>query len=142
MKISGSGIARTGLLAVAKRRELYHAKAAISCLHDALLAVAKGMITPDQVREFFWWRDLANAEFYGDVLNFKEEGAESAIRGPDPRPWREILWIRPDVTVTREMIHQRRIDLARIHHSDIDGDNERMAEINAAADRALQEIGA
>lgn len=66
----------------------------------------------------------------------------TAIRGPGPKPWREVLGIKPEAVVTREMIRQRRNDLAKNHHPDISGDNDHMAEINAAADRALQEIGA
>lgn len=75
VRISGSGIARNGMSAIKTRREMYNARAAISCLHDALLAVAKGKITPEQVREFFWRDDMAEAQFYGDVLSLDEEEA-------------------------------------------------------------------
>lgn len=70
MRISGEGIARQGLNAIKGKRGVYDAEAAISCLHDALLAVAKGDITPDQVREFFWKNDLAEAKYHGGVLDF------------------------------------------------------------------------
>jgi len=73
MRISGSGIARNGMDALKRRRDLYNAHAAISCLHDALLAVAQGKITPDQVREFFWRHDLAEAQYFGDVLDPSKE---------------------------------------------------------------------
>ena len=74
MRISGSGIAHNGREAIKRRRELHTASDAISCLHDALLAVAKGTITPDQVREFFWHgQDLGQAEFIGGVLSFEEK---------------------------------------------------------------------
>ncbi len=61
-----------GMNAIKTRREMYNAKSAISCLHDALLAVAKGKITPEQVKEFFWRDDLNEARFFGDVLDLSE----------------------------------------------------------------------
>lgn len=77
MRISGSGIAHNGRYAIKRRSQLWMASDAISCLHDALLAVAKGTITPDQVRDFFWHGEaIATAEFIGDVVTF-EEKAES-----------------------------------------------------------------
>lgn len=76
MKISGSGIAHNGRNAIKRRRELWMASDAISCLHDALLAVARGDITPDRVREFFWsGEDIKAAKFIGGVLSFEEEKA-------------------------------------------------------------------
>jgi hypothetical protein len=74
MRISGSGIARNGLNAIKRRREMYMANAAISCLHDALLAVAQGKITPDQVRDFFWHaEDISAVPLFGDVLDLSEK---------------------------------------------------------------------
>lgn len=71
MRIS-AGIARTGRDAIKRRRDLYIASAAISALHDALLAVAQGKITPDEVRDFFWHgEDISQAEYFGDVLSFE-----------------------------------------------------------------------
>lgn len=76
MRISGSGIARNGRNAVKRRRDLYMASAAISCLHDALLAVAQGKITPEQARDFFWHaEDIQKVPFFGDVLDLSEEAA-------------------------------------------------------------------
>ena len=72
MRISGSGMASIGLNAIKERQRLREAKMAIECLHDALLAVAKGIITPAQVREFFWNSDLDKASFYGGALSFEE----------------------------------------------------------------------
>jgi hypothetical protein len=63
-----------------------------------------------------------------------------AIRGPGPKPWREILGIRPDQVVTPELIRARQRELARLHHPDAGGSSERMAEINAAADDGLLEL--
>ena len=76
MRISGSGIARNGMDAIKRRRELYNAKSAISALHDALLAVARGKITPAEARDFFWRDDLDEARFFGDVLAFDEKEQE------------------------------------------------------------------
>jgi hypothetical protein len=72
LRISGSGIALNGLRALGGREELYDAKAAISCLHDALLAVARGTVTPAEIRDFFWHRDLDAAKFFGEVITFTE----------------------------------------------------------------------
>lgn len=71
MRISGEGITRWGLTAVRGHEAMYDAHAAISCLHDALLAVAKGDITPEQAREFFWKNDLREAKYLGDVVSFE-----------------------------------------------------------------------
>lgn len=72
MRISAN-IARTGLDAIKRRRDLHHASAAISALHDALLAVAQGKITPDEVRDFFWHNtDVSRAVYFGDVLSFEK----------------------------------------------------------------------
>jgi hypothetical protein len=79
VRISGSGIARNGMDALKRRSSLYDAKAAISALHDGLLAVAKGDITPDQVRDFFWKGDeIKEAQFFGDVLSFEKTAEEPA----------------------------------------------------------------
>jgi hypothetical protein len=76
VRISGSGIAHNGRNAIMRRRELWMASDAISCLHDALLAVARGDITPDQVRDFFWHgEDIKDAEFIGGVLSFEKSSA-------------------------------------------------------------------
>lgn len=80
MKISGEGITRWGLNAIRGHEELYDAHAAISCLHDALLAVAQDKITPQQVREFFWARDLDEAKYVGTVLDFTV--SKEAVDGP------------------------------------------------------------
>lgn len=70
MRISGSGIARNGRAAIKRRSNMSMANDAISCLHDALLAVAQGKITPEQVRDFFWHGEaFERAEFFGDVLD-------------------------------------------------------------------------
>ena len=46
MRISGEGMARWGLAAVANNDRLYDAEAAISAFHDALLAVARAAHRP------------------------------------------------------------------------------------------------
>lgn len=73
MRISGSGIARNGMNALKRGRDLHHAESAISALHDALLAVAKGEITPEEVRDFFWRHDLDEARLFGDVLTIEDK---------------------------------------------------------------------
>ena len=75
MRISGEGMARWGLAAVANNDRLYDAEAAISAFHDALLAVARGHLTPEKVRDFFWKNDLDTAKYHGGVLLFTEEAA-------------------------------------------------------------------
>lgn len=76
MRISGSGMAVNGRSAIKRRRDLYLASSAISCLHDALLAVAQGKITPAQVRDFFWHaEDIGSVPYFGDVLDLSEERA-------------------------------------------------------------------
>jgi hypothetical protein len=70
-----------------------------------------------------------------------EHAGFQAIRGPGEKPWRETLGIRPDALVTRESIRTRVAELAKQHHPDRGGSHDQMAEINAAADRALEEVG-
>jgi len=81
MRISGSGIARNGLRSVKERKELYIARDAISCLHDALLAVARGRISPDDVKSFFWLHDLDTAEYIGGLLSFDSDAPASGTEG-------------------------------------------------------------
>lgn len=85
MRISGTGCARNGLDAIKRRSNLYDARAAISALHDGLLAVAKGMITPEQARDFFWHGEaIDGAKFFGDVLEFDAK-ADTAAAPPEGR---------------------------------------------------------
>jgi len=73
----------------------------------------------------------------------REFAGFKAIRGPGERPWREILGIPPGIPVDPRMIRTRVAELAKRHHPDVPGGSHaRMAEINAAADRAIAEIGA
>jgi hypothetical protein len=66
-----------------------------------------------------------------------------AIRGPGERTWQEILGIPPGTRVDQHVIRRRVTELAKRHHPDVTGgSHERMAEINAAATRALTDIGA
>lgn len=81
MRISGSGMASHGLRAIKERRRPYEAEGAIRCFHDMLLAVAKGMVTPEQVKDFFWQHDLDKAKFFGGVLKFEEEKKDSTQEG-------------------------------------------------------------
>ena len=65
----------------------------------------------------------------------------TAIRGPGPKPWREVLGFGPAEQVTRSMVNERWKALARSAHPDAGGSEARMAEINAAKDAALAEAG-
>ena len=73
MKLSASGMANTGLRSIRERKELFHAKSAISALHDGLLAVCTGKLSPDDAKEFFCFDD--QSKFIGGVLEFKEREA-------------------------------------------------------------------
>jgi len=64
-----------------------------------------------------------------------------AIRGPGPKPWREVLGFPTDARPSREDIEAKRRTLAKQHHPDAGGSEPAMAEINAAADAALQDVG-
>ncbi len=64
-----------------------------------------------------------------------------AIRGPGLKPWREVLGYRADQAVTRGMVEAKRRELAKRHHPDAGGSDAAMAEINAAAEAALEEMG-
>jgi hypothetical protein len=64
----------------------------------------------------------------------------TAIRGPGPKPWRETLGLQPTASVNAEMVRARVRELAMLHHPDRGGDAALMAEINAAADAAIQEL--
>lgn len=66
----------------------------------------------------------------------------TAIRGPGPKPWREVLGIRPEAMVDADFVRARVRELAMQHHPDRGGNSDQMAEINAAADRALGELRA
>ena len=65
----------------------------------------------------------------------------AALPPPGKQPWRAVLGFRPDKRVTKAMVQQKRRDMARLHHVDAGGHGSRMAEINAAADDALREVG-
>lgn len=80
-------------------------------------------------------------ERYGVATTAQMFTGFQAIRGPGPKPWREVLGIREPERVDRDIIEKRRRALAAQHHPDVPGGNpELMSEINAAADRALQEL--
>ena len=56
-----------------------------------------------------------------------------------PKPWRDVLGIPPG-PCNVDAVRARVRELARIHHPDAGGNEQRMAEINAAADVALREL--
>ena len=63
-----------------------------------------------------------------------------AIRGPGPKPWREVLGIPPQTACTVAYVMDQYRDLARKHHPDAGGSEAMMAEINAARDAARKEL--
>lgn len=62
-----------------------------------------------------------------------------AIRGPGPKPWREVLGVKSDV-YDRAAVTRRWRELCQLHHPDRGGSHERMAEINNAYHRAMDEL--
>lgn len=66
----------------------------------------------------------------------------AALPSPGKRGWRATLGIGADVAVTKAMIESFYRDAARRAHPDAGGTNDQMAELNAARDAALKEIGA
>ena len=98
-------------------------------VEDNIYAVAK---TIEAMRGIARWGT-------GDMLDAAFTGF-TAIRGPGPTHWRETLGIKPDAAVSAELIRARVRELAVQHHPDRGGNGERMAEINAAADRAIEEL--
>lgn len=59
---------------------------------------------------------------------------------PPAKRWREVLGVGPG-SCTLDAVRARVHELARVHHPDVGGSAERMAEINAAADQAARELG-
>jgi len=67
--------------------------------------------------------------------------AFAALPSPTSRTWRDKLGFRPDEAVTPDQLKARRRSLAARHHTDKGGSDGQMAEINAAYDAALVELG-
>jgi len=65
--------------------------------------------------------------------------AYMALTGPANRSWRDILGITGDPTPAS--VKARHLELVAKHHPDKGGTEARMAEINAARDAALKELG-
>jgi hypothetical protein len=61
---------------------------------------------------------------------------------PGKRDWREVLGLQQHRAVGRDTVEEAWRYLAKAHHPDKGGDPAKMAEINAARDEALKEIGA
>jgi DnaJ-class molecular chaperone len=70
--------------------------------------------------------------------------ADSPLTLPPPgaRSWRAALDIPVDAQASRPMIETRYRDLAKRLHPDAGGSTAAMAELNAARDQALREVGA
>lgn len=65
----------------------------------------------------------------------------AALGAPGKRSWRAVLGILDGTPVTKAVIESFYRDAARRAHPDAGGTNEQMAELNAARDAALKEIG-
>lgn len=103
-----------------------------------------------------WTTVAANVRAIAKTVNalrgLDRWGAQHMIRamfqgfrllGSPSKSWRDILGIGPHDRVTREHVEARRRTLASMHHPDVTGRNDGiMAEINAAADQAVRELGA
>jgi hypothetical protein len=63
-----------------------------------------------------------------------------AIRGPGPKPWREVFGIPTHATGSRMWLRARYTDLAKQRHPDADGSEVLMAELNVAYEDAMREI--
>jgi hypothetical protein len=56
--------------------------------------------------------------------------------------WRDVLGFAHNVLLSAESVRTAYLELVRIHHPDVGGDTDRMAEINRAFEDALAELGA
>lgn len=63
-----------------------------------------------------------------------------AIRGPGPKPWKEVLGFPTESRPSVDTIRMKQRELAKKFHPDMGGSDALMAEINAAADAALTEL--
>jgi hypothetical protein len=113
--------------------EIKGEKTAIAC--DRWLSVAENMRAIAKTIEA-----IRGIERWGSG-----EMVRAAFRGfkalpPTERPWREILGL-PIRDVTREEIESRFRELARISHPDTGGSHDVMANLTAARDRGLAELG-
>jgi len=65
-----------------------------------------------------------------------------ALPAPGKRPWRAVLGIAPDVSVTMDMLKHFYRSAAKVAHPDSGGSASAMQEVNAAYQEAKKEIGA
>lgn len=77
-KLSAHIIAQNGLHVIHLRKEMWCAIDAISALHDGLLAVCTGKVSPEEAKEFFCFHD--ESKFIGGVLTFTESEATNDIQ--------------------------------------------------------------
>lgn len=64
----------------------------------------------------------------------------AALPASTTRPWREVLNIRPEVTITEAMIETAFRKEAIKRHPDQGGSHDAMAELNSAREQALMEV--
>lgn len=104
-------------------------------MHENMHAIAK---TIEAIRGIERWGS-------GDMLATAMSGF-TALPAPIvagmSKPWREVFGWPPSDTPTKESINRAYRTLASLRHPDLGGSNEKMAELNAARDEALKEIGA
>lgn len=99
MRVSGSGLARNGVLSLKEAQKLvnnaknhsdlseldeihlYPAEAAINGFYDTILALLKGTVTLNEVRDFmFKDQDIGSMEYRGGLIEYtdkKEQENES-----------------------------------------------------------------
>lgn len=64
----------------------------------------------------------------------------TALPGPAKKTWREVLGLGPNATASD--VQAAYLKMIQVNHPDRGGTTERAAEINAARDEALKELGA
>lgn len=77
----------------------------------------------------------------GEILDRALAGfAQLAAAIITERPWREVLQFMPGTMPSMDEVDARLKTLAKIHHSDAGGSDEKMCEINVARDAARREL--
>lgn len=75
-----------------------------------------------------------------DMMERAFTGFAALPQPAQPRHWREVLGYGPNSTPSAEGLKSRHRELALKHHPDRGGDAGLMAEINRAAEQALEEL--
>lgn len=81
-------------------------------------------------------------ERYGVASMSEMFAGFAALPSPDHvRPWRDVLELRGVENVRGEIVKAAFLRLARERHPDAGGSTDMMAELNAARDAAMREVG-